>query len=70
MIMQCELQCWLPALYMVRTNRIANPGKTPVEMRSCGKHVNLAVREQLRNNRSLRDRGMSGTDGVTVTEVT
>lgn len=57
------------ALYVITTNRVANPGKTPVRMLACGTHVSTALYEQFRNAESLKRQGMPGTDGITVKEV-
>jgi len=58
------------ALYVVRTNRISNPGKTPVTFHACGTHVSVAIYEQFRNAESLREQDMPGTDGITIEELT
>ena len=57
------------ALYEIRTNRLANPGKTPVTMHACGTHVSTAIYEQFRNADSLREQDMPGTDGITIEEI-
>lgn len=64
----CEYGCRHPVKYVIRTNRVANPGKTPVEFLVCGIHLPSAVREQFLNARSLADQDMPGTDGITIEE--
>lgn len=54
------------ALYMIKTNRISNPGHTPVVMRTCGTHLSVAVYEQFLNAESLAKQDMPGTDGITI----
>lgn len=57
------------ALYVITTNRIANPGKMPITFHACGTHVSVAIWEQFRNAESLASQDMPGTDGITIERV-
>lgn len=57
------------ALYVIKTNRIANPGRTPVTMHACGTHVSVAIWEQFRNAARLAEQDMPGKDGITIEQV-
>lgn len=61
--------CTSPDAFLIVTNRIANPGRTPVILAACRDHLPDAMTDQVINNSRLGDQGMPGREGVTVTSL-
>lgn len=60
----CADGCRERNAYCAETNRIANPGKTPVTLYACAAHLGEAVTEMLAANASLVKQGMPAPYGL------
>lgn len=67
--------CQLIDTFSVETNRVANPGRTPVTLGACDDHLTEAITDLLAANARLQHNGMPGVRagvrdiGVTVIEL-